>query len=83
MFLSFRGEDTCYNFTDHLYTHLIQSGIKTFRDDRLNRGEEIQHELLKAIENSRTSIIVFSKNYAESRWCLEEACKDHGLQKGI
>ena len=75
MFLSFRGEDTRYNFTDHLYTHLLRSGIKVFRDDRLTRGEEIQHELLKAIENSRSSIIVFSKNYAESRWCLEELAK--------
>ena len=75
MFLSFRGEDTRYNFTNHLYTHLLRSGIKIFRDDRLTRGEEIQHELLKAIENSRSSIIVFSKNYAESRWCLEELAK--------
>ena len=72
VFLSFRGEDTRYNFTDHLYTHLVQRGIKTFRDDKLKRGEEIQPELLKAIEESRSSIVVFSQNYADSRWCLEE-----------
>lgn len=73
VFLSFRGEDTRKNFTDHLYTALIQAGIHTFRDDNeLPRGEEISPQLLKAIEGSRISIVVFSKHYASSRWCLDE-----------
>ena len=72
VFLSFRGEDTLDNFTDHLYTHLVQRSIKTFRDDQLTRGEEIRPGLLKAIEKSRSSIVVFSKKYADSRRCLEE-----------
>ena len=37
--------------------------------------EEIQPELLKSIEESRSSIVVFSKNYADSRWCLEDLAK--------
>lgn len=76
VFLSFRGEDTRKNFTDHLYTALIQAGIHTFRDDNeLPRGEEISPQLLKAIEGSRISIVVFSKHYASSRWCLDELVK--------
>ena len=75
VFLSFRGEDTRNNFTDHLYTALVQRGINTFRDDKLRRGEEIAPELLKAIEESRSSIVVFSKTYAHSRWCLDELAK--------
>ncbi|KAM5552785.1 hypothetical protein ABKV19_025145 [Rosa sericea] len=75
VFLSFRGEDTRFNFTDHLYTALCQRGIKTFRDDKLSRGEDISQELLKAIEESRVSIVVFSQNYASSRWCLDELVK--------
>ncbi|CAK7338776.1 unnamed protein product [Dovyalis caffra] len=76
VFLSFRGEDTRKNFTDHLYTALIQAGIHTFRDDdELPRGEEIGPQLLKAIEDSRISILVFSKDYASSRWCLDELVK--------
>ncbi|RVW16165.1 TMV resistance protein N [Vitis vinifera] len=53
----------------------IFRGIRNFRDDKLKRGEEIESELLKAIEESRLSIIIFSPNYAHSRWCLDELLK--------
>ncbi|RXH73522.1 hypothetical protein DVH24_016344 [Malus domestica] len=73
VFLSFRGEDTRYNFVGHLYNNLVQKGFKTFIDDEaLKRGEEISSALLKAIEQSRISVVVFSENYASSRWCLDE-----------
>ncbi|XP_061949493.1 disease resistance protein RPV1-like [Populus nigra] len=73
VFLSFRGEDTRKTFTDHLYTALVKAGIHTFRDDdELPRGEEISDHLLKAIQESKISIVVFSKGYASSRWCLDE-----------
>jgi len=73
VFLSFRGEDTRKTFTDHLYTALVQAGIHTFRDDdELPRGEEIPDHLLRAIQESKMSIVVFSKGYASSRWCLKE-----------
>ncbi|XP_068317311.1 disease resistance protein RPV1-like isoform X2 [Pyrus communis] len=75
VFLSFRGEDTRYNFTGHLFTALHRKGINTFMDDYLSRGEEISTALLKAIEASRISVIVFSKDYASSRWCLDELVK--------
>ncbi|KAB2006494.1 hypothetical protein ES319_D11G349700v1 [Gossypium barbadense] len=73
VFLSFRGEDTRKNFTDHLYAALKRSGIVTFRDDpKLEAGEEIARELFKAIQQSWCSVIVFSQTYAFSSWCLEE-----------
>ncbi|KAL6179552.1 hypothetical protein ACLB2K_051066 [Fragaria x ananassa] len=76
VFLSFRGEDTRKNFTDHLYTALLQKGIHTFRDDEeLVRGELIAPNLLKAIQESRYVIVVFSPNYADSAWCLDEVAK--------
>jgi hypothetical protein len=76
VFLSFRGEDTRKNFTDHLYLALKDAKINTFKDDnKLQRGEDIASELLSAIEGSKIYIIVFSRNYAASRWCLEELVK--------
>ena len=76
VFLSFRGEDTRNNFTDHLYTALKLKGIFTFRDDeKLVRGKSISLELLKAIEESRFAIVILSKNYASSTWCLDELVK--------
>ncbi|CAL5347750.1 unnamed protein product [Camellia sinensis] len=71
----FNGEDTRKNFTDHLYAALDQVGIHTFIDDELPRGHDISSALLKSIEESRISIVVFSTNYASSRWCLDELVK--------
>ncbi|PRQ45549.1 putative TIR domain, P-loop containing nucleoside triphosphate hydrolase [Rosa chinensis] len=72
VFLSFRGEDTRKNFTDHLHTALVNARFDTFRDDRLEKGENIKEKLEKAIQQSRSSVIVLSKDYASSRWCLDE-----------
>ncbi|KAL7589852.1 hypothetical protein Lser_V15G37395 [Lactuca serriola] len=82
VFLSFRGEDTRKTFVDHLYTALEQQGIYTYKDDEtLPRGESIGPSLEKAIEESQIAVIIFSKNYADSSWCLDELvhimkCKD-------
>ncbi|KAM7473447.1 hypothetical protein LguiB_020690 [Lonicera macranthoides] len=76
VFLSFRGEDTRKTFVDHLYSALVRSGIYTFKDDeRLETGESISPALLKAIEESSFAVLVFSKNYASSWWCLDELVK--------
>ncbi|CAK7352388.1 unnamed protein product [Dovyalis caffra] len=73
VFLSFRGKDTCKNFTDHLYTTIVQTEIHTFQDDNeLHRGEEISKHLIKVVKESKISIVIFSKGYASSRWCLNE-----------
>ncbi|KAM0004269.1 putative TIR domain-containing protein [Helianthus debilis subsp. tardiflorus] len=73
VFLSFRGEDTRKSFVDHLYMALEQQGIHTYKDDEtLARGESIGPALLKAIQDSRIAVIVFSKNYVDSSWCLDE-----------
>ncbi|XP_059651263.1 disease resistance protein RUN1-like isoform X2 [Cornus florida] len=73
VFLSFRGEDTSKTFVGCLYTALNQRGIRTFKDDeRLERGKSISSDLVKNINESSIAVIVFSKNYANSSWCLEE-----------
>ncbi|KHN43090.1 TMV resistance protein N [Glycine soja] len=73
VFVSFRGEDTRNNFTAFLFDALFENGIHAFKDDtHLQKGESIAPELLLAIQESRLFLVVFSKNYASSTWCLRE-----------
>ena len=74
VFLNFRGEDTLRGFVGN--RALSEKGIYTFMDnEELKRGDDIPSCLLKAIEESRIVIIVFSQNYASSVFCLEELMK--------
>nr|GEV11240.1 putative reverse transcriptase, RNA-dependent DNA polymerase [Tanacetum cinerariifolium] len=67
------GIDTRLNFTDYLYEALVSENISTFLDEQeVETGEELKPELTRAIKGSRASIIVLSKNYAFSTWCLYE-----------
>ena len=76
VFLSFRGEDTGTDFTSYLYHALDTEGIKTFFDrEKLMRGKAISTELMKAIQGSRSLVVVLSENYAFSSWCLIELTK--------
>ncbi|MCI08876.1 TMV resistance protein N, partial [Trifolium medium] len=76
VFINFRGEDTRKSFVSHLYAALLNAGIKTYYDDELLlKGTELGAPLWETIEKSRISIVVFSKNYAESSWCLNELAK--------
>ena len=76
VFLSFRGEDTRRNFTSHLYDALSRKNVEIFIDNNeLQKGDEISPALIKAIEESHASIVIFSENYASSKWCLNELKK--------
>lgn len=72
VFVSFRGEDTRYNFTGRLYQALNDKGLTPFIDDDLTRGGKFSDATYKGCKSSRTSIIILSTNYAVSRWCLDE-----------
>ncbi|KAL5776177.1 hypothetical protein ACOSP7_009103 [Xanthoceras sorbifolium] len=76
VFLSFRGEDSATaSFKSHLCGALSQKHIETFvadDDDRLKRGDETSPALLRAIEESKISVVIFSKDYASSKGCLRE-----------
>ncbi|KAB5512748.1 hypothetical protein DKX38_029776 [Salix brachista] len=75
VFLSFRGDDTRAGFTSHLHAALERKQILTFIDYQLVRGDEISASLLRTIEESKLSVVVFSEKYASSKWCLEELAK--------
>ncbi|KAK9938938.1 hypothetical protein M0R45_015649 [Rubus argutus] len=72
VFIKFIGEDTRKIFVGHLYRALEQKAIHTFIDsEELRKGNDLS-TLLHAIDDSRLSIVVLSKNYASSTWCLKE-----------
>ena len=84
VFLSFRGEDTRNNFMDHLFTALTEKGINTFKDDvKLEKGKSLSLELLKVIEESRFAIVILSKGYVSSTWCLDELANIIACKKDI
>ncbi|MCH91975.1 NBS-LRR resistance protein, partial [Trifolium medium] len=86
VFLSFRGDDSRSKFVSHLYSSLQNAGIYAFKEDaEIQRGDQISLSLLQAIELSRISIVVLSKNYANSRWCMLELEKimETGRTKGL
>ncbi|XP_022042143.1 TMV resistance protein N-like [Helianthus annuus] len=83
VFVSFRGEDICKTFIDHLFSDFRRKGIYPFRDDKkLKRGEEIAPELYRAIEQSRFLIVIFSNDYPSSTWCMRELVKILECKKG-
>ncbi|XP_048133888.1 disease resistance protein L6-like [Rhodamnia argentea] len=76
VFLSFRGPDARSGIADVLYTNMIGKGIRVYKDDKnLGKGQEFVQELLEAINQSKISIPIFSKNYASSIWCLKEVAQ--------
>ena len=82
VFVSFRGADTRTSFTAHFLAALDRKRIRFYKDDiNLPRGEESGPELLEAIETSKIAVVVFSKNYATSDWCLDELVKIMDCQR--
>ncbi|XP_057842935.1 disease resistance protein RUN1 isoform X2 [Cryptomeria japonica] len=72
VFLSFRGEDT-RGFAVQLHSALVKVGIATFLDSKsLEKGEYISPSLKRGISSSRIGIPIFSKRFADSKWCLKE-----------
>jgi len=72
VFPSFSGEDVRKTFLSHFLRELERKSIITFKDNEMERSQSIAPELVEAIKDSRIAVIVFSKNYASSSWCLNE-----------
>ncbi|XP_042500185.1 disease resistance protein RPV1-like isoform X2 [Macadamia integrifolia] len=70
-------DDSSRNFIDQLYEALIQRSYRIFTDEdnKRNLDDHITSEFVKTIEESKVSIVVFSKNYGSSIWCLDEVVK--------
>ncbi|XP_048135623.1 disease resistance protein RUN1-like [Rhodamnia argentea] len=73
-FISYKQADTC-NFVSHLHVALERNEIRVFVDRRMERGLEIAPAINEAIERSRSAIMVISRTFASSPWCLDELDK--------
>jgi hypothetical protein len=46
--------------------------LETYIDYRIEKGNQVWAELVEAIKDSTLFLVVFSENYANSTWCLNE-----------
>ena len=75
VFISFRGSDTRKTFVCHLHNALERQLVSAYLDtEDLRQGDNLSN-LFKAIAEAKISIVVFSKDYASSKWCLRELVK--------
>ncbi|CAN1356660.1 Toll/interleukin-1 receptor-like protein [Linum perenne] len=76
VFVSYRGPDVGTGFKDHLYAALRREAITVFSDKtEIPAGEKVTEAVLSAIEGSRFYVVVLSKGYASSEYCLDELAK--------
>ncbi|KAL1215949.1 Disease resistance protein RML1B [Cardamine amara subsp. amara] len=72
VFASFHGPDVRKTLLSHIREQFKRNGITMFNDQDIERSATIAPSLTKAIRESRISIVILSKKYASSSWCLDE-----------
>lgn len=60
------------NFLSHFIKDLDKKLISVFKDNEIERSQSLEPELKQAIRGSRIAVVIFSKEYASSSWCLNE-----------
>ncbi|GLJ33137.1 hypothetical protein SUGI_0666990 [Cryptomeria japonica] len=72
-FISHRGPDVKETLAKQLYERLKARQCGAFLDrQEIEGGDSITSAIENAIRSSVVQIAIFSKRYAESKWCLEE-----------
>eukprot|EP00253_Pinus_taeda_P006451 PITA_06451 len=73
IFINHRGCDVKKTFAAHLYRRLTSHGLRVFLDrPELQAGKRIISQIEEAIQVASVQIAIFSENYANSKWCLDE-----------
>lgn len=73
VFINHRGPDVKKTLASHLYHRLLVHGLQIFLDfEELQEGDNLTSQIEGAIRTTSVHIVIFSTNYAESNWCLNE-----------
>lgn len=72
VFPSFHGADVRRGFLSHLLKEFKNKAIDTFVDNKIERSKSIGPRFIKSIRGSTVAIVLLSRNYASSTWCLNE-----------
>ncbi|RID64532.1 hypothetical protein BRARA_E03461 [Brassica rapa] len=85
VFPSFHGPDVRRGFLSYLLKEFKEKAIDVFIDNDIERSKLIGPELTEAIRGSLIAIVLISRNYASSTWCLNELveimkCRDEDNQ---
>lgn len=72
VFPSCHGQDIRKIFLSQLRKQFNSNGITMFDDQGIQRSQTIAPAIVRAIRELRISIVVLSKNYASSSWCLNK-----------
>jgi hypothetical protein len=73
VFLNYRGPDVQHTFVVHLYDALCAAGFHPFLDAKsLIMGAPFNKSMKEALSGAGVHVTIFSKGYAESRYCLDE-----------
>ncbi|CAG7878420.1 unnamed protein product, partial [Brassica rapa] len=72
VFPSFHGPDVRRGFLSYLLKEFKEKGIDVFIDNDIERSKLIGPELTEAIRGSLIALVLITRNYASSTWCLNE-----------
>ncbi|XP_057846589.2 disease resistance protein RUN1-like [Cryptomeria japonica] len=73
VFINHRGSDVKQSLVRELYNSLEESNIRVFLDSAvLEFGETVPSTIANVIQSALVHIVIFSKHYAQSAWCLDE-----------
>ncbi|KAG0605328.1 hypothetical protein M758_9G049500 [Ceratodon purpureus] len=73
VFLCHRGPDTKTAFVSFLYDRLEAAGLRPFLDCKsIGKGQHSQAWMDSAVKTTPIALVIFSENFADSEWCLNE-----------
>ncbi len=76
VFLNHRGPDVKESFASHLHQALQEAGCRPFLDKPdIEKGQRGQTKIYEALRGASVHVAIFSKQYADSDYCLDELCE--------